>query len=401
MNEARSRPEALRRLRYKLIAVFAILNLYSFYDFMNRSMAITDQPILIVALAVSMLWILGIGRMSPHILTIYYVLAGSILYIVGGGLVEASTIIVYSIIAFFSDYISKLLVVGFGYRRTSIGIRGAVVGLSFVVLVVGLYVYVSVLIAGLSLNYLDELVKSTPALFQEFFNLFIDTRVGSLLFILLAVFITYFILNEYITNLIADAAPMPKATAIGRILNYLREEAGRILEGKDDYSKLLKHSSFFLMGFYIYVLFYPLLGLINSFYHGGFLGIIFASALWFGLSLIIYGLFTSKVFSSKQPSIPTLSRPFPLSLVVSTILLASYVMILFMAGLPLPDLLLRSLGFNGSWMGGYSYEDPVSRLYLSVSSGFYRYSYGYINYLEQAYLLFSKFIDEIIRFLWG
>ncbi len=403
MDPSTIRPGVIKRLKYKLLVAFLLLNIYPFYDLLNRAMSIIDPLMLLLVVGLTIIWVIGVYKLSPHILTIYYVLTGSVLYIISGGvLVEISTIIIYSIIAFFSDYISKLLIIGFGYRWTRVSLKGLIIGLGIVLLIAGSYIYVGLFVAGFSLNYVEEIIHTTPGLFQEFFQLFIETRIGSLFFTLLVIFLAYFILDEYITNLLSDIVPMPRSMALGRIVEFLKSEAELVFKGRDDFGKLFKRSSFFIIGFFIYLLFYPLLDYLMSFYHGGFLGFLFTGALWFGLSLLLYGLFLGKIYPSIiKTTPPKRGKPSPIWIIVPVALLAGYTFLLWIEGLPVVDLYLHSIGFEEGWFGMYNGIDHGSRLFLDLTVKYYYYSYNYIDKVRYAYLLFSKFIDEIIKFLWG
>lgn len=402
--ETARRVAVYKHYKYRILAAYLVFNFYPFYHFTTVALSLGEPLLSLLTLGLSVLWVVGIVRYSPHIITAYYVLTGSILFTASNGLlVEPSSILVFSIISFIGDYIGKLVVFGFGYRRISLRLSGIMICVLVLAGVVSAYTFIAYLAANLSIYIVDETIKTTPHIFMVFFKIFVDTRIGSLLVFIMMLFLAYYVLESYIDGILLDTLGMTPSFALHRIYEYVREEVKLLVGGKDSFVKLYVRSVFFIVGFFVFMFLYPIFDLMTSILDEGILAFILSGGLWFGASMIIYGVIRSKVMivgrAEIKPAeeIRVTKRP----LIFSIIILCAYLYVLWWEGIPVQSILLRSLGFSSEWMGIWTGRDIVSSNYLYFTSGFAYYSMLYINRVQQAYYTLSKVLDMIIKFLWG
>ncbi len=390
--------------RYRILIAYLVFNFYPLYYFITAALSLGEPIVSLFTLALSVLWVAGIMRYSPHILTAYYVLTGSILFAASNGLlVEASSILVFSIISFIGDYIGKLIVFGFGYRRISLRASGIVISIVVLMGLVSVYIFVAYLAANLSIYIVDEAVNNMPHIFMVFFKIFIDSRIGSLLIFILMLFLAYYVLESYIDGILLDTLGMSPSFALYRIYGYVKEEAKLLFGGKDSFVKLYVRSVFFIVGFFVYMFLYPIFDLVASMLGQGIPALIMSGGLWFGTSMFIYGVIRSRIMIVETPRIKPVGeiRVTKRPLIISIVILGAYLCVLWWEGIPVESILLRSLGLSGEWTGVWIGKDIVSSNYLYFTSGFAYYSILYINRVQQAYYTLSKVLDMIIKFLWG
>ncbi len=386
--------------RVYLLLIYFFVNIYPLYVLFEYILSIPNLfPKLILSL-LTIIWVIGVFKTSPHVLVVYYVLTGIILLVaIGGVYLSAQSIVVYALIAFLGDYFGRLLI-STGKRRTEVSLTGLLYSVFIFFFVISVYFLVSYITAGFALYIVDSIVSNTPILFQIFFNVFISSRIGSLVLFMFIVFIAYYILSEYITYVLMDTLLLSPSFALHRVINWVYSEAKKIILGKDDFQKLYSRSMFTLIGFYVYLLLFPLYGFIIDVIRS-FIGVIFASLLWFGLSLLLYGLMRGRFTLAYKPLKPVKLSVSKIPIILSSSLLIIYLVILYIEGLPVTQLLLRSIGLSNESFIYYSFRDVVSRTYFIATTYYYYYSQIYIDKLVEAYYWLNKIIEFIIKFLWG
>ncbi len=389
---------AYRHVKY-LQLIYLMVNIYPLYIILEAGLAIQNLLPRLLILALTVIWFAGVYRVSPHILIIYYVVAGILLIASGNIYITPQLVIAFTLLAFLSDYMGRL-VIGFKWRRTRISLIGLIATTGVLILVVGLYVYTSYMVAGLSNIFVEEIVSNTPSLFKVFFDVFISSRLGSLFVFVIIVFVSYYVLSEYITNTISDTILLTPSFALHRIIYWVKDEGYRIINGVSDFQKLYSRTFFIVISFYIYILLFPLYGLLLS-RISGWISYILSFAIWLLLSIIMHQAIRRKLIPTpKPPSIPRLkvSRA---PLIISIILLTIYIVILYVEKIPVFGIVLRSISLSGKSYIFYSLRDVVSRTYYMFAINYYYYSWIYIDKLSEAYQLLNKLLEFIIKFLWG
>ncbi|MCD6196380.1 MAG: hypothetical protein J7J82_06315, partial [Staphylothermus sp.] len=292
--------------------VLILLNIIPEYYFVRWSMSISDQYVKLALMTLVILWLYGILVKKIYYAGLAYTLT-SVILIAYNYDVETifTTCFASSIWLMLSiTLVSCIFEKGYKFKRI-FSLKGVLVTIILFVLIYGTYIYIAYYLAHLVYDTYMYVISITPYTFQKFYEVFITTRIGSIILLLLFIFIIYYILNNYITLLISDTIALNKEFAFHRVVDILQSEAKNIFLGKDPFQKLFARSFLLIIMFYLYGITYPLY---RSFYDFIYKFLSYFSLpqyvvllAWFGLlyvvSYIVYKTIYSRIISVIKPSV--------------------------------------------------------------------------------------------------
>ncbi len=411
----------IKRPVYLEKIVLIMLNIIPEYYFIHWSMSISDQYIKMILLALTILWLYGIAMKRIYYAGLAYTLT-SLALIAYNYDVEtvfttcfASSIwlmLSFTLVSYFSEK-------GYNFKRT-LSIKGVLLTIILFLVIYGTYMYIGYYLANLVFNTYNYIISITPNLFQKFYEVFITTRIGSIILLLLFVFIVYYILNNYITLLISDTIALNREFALQRIITSLRSEAKNIVLGKDPFQKLFASSFLYIIMFYLYGITYPfyrnfynfVYEFLSRFSLPEYLVLLIWFALLYIISYIIYKILYSKIISVIKPSVSktkynlrkltksTIWRPFYLFLFLLIVYATSIALIS-------PDeffgILMRSIGLDKSVNAFYHnyFLQFLTTQYIHYTYYLSQYLQNYILSIEEAYKVLTRLVKDIIEFIWG
>ncbi len=401
--------------------VLVLLNIIPEYYFVRWSMSISDQYIKLALMTLIILWLYGILLKKIYYAGLAYTLT-SVILIAYNYDVETifTTCFASSIWLMLSTtLVSYIFEKGYEFKRI-FSLKGILVTIILFLLIYGTYIYIAYYLAHLVYNTYMYVISITPHIFQKFYEVFITTRIGSIILLLLFVFIVYYVLNNYVTLLISDTIALNKEFAFHRVVSILQSEAKNIVLGKDPFQKLFARSFLFIIMFYLYGITYPLYrsfyDLIYKFFSYFSLPEYVVLLAWFGLlyvvSYVVYKIIYSRIISVIKPSVsrikhdlkktmqPKIWRPFYLFLFI----LVTYVTtIALISPSEFSGILMRSLGLGKNI--NIVYHNAFLRLltnqYIHYSYYLSQYIQNYILNIEEAYKILTRLVKDIIEFIWG
>lgn len=245
---------------YRLIylIIYFVLIVYPLYRIYEYAFYL-DQLFQTIVLGGLVLVFFAILYGAPDLIVIYYIIAGLVYrvnYVPGApGLHE---VIVYSIFILHADIVSKLVTLGFGYRK----IRASTKGIPFSVLIPAImivsYIMVAYYVANMFLLLTDNVIYSSE-LSRVVFSTFLSTRIGSLILFLLVIFGVFFVLSNFVTDVASDTIWLNPSYAKTKIVSWLRKEYRELVENRSWHQKIYTSAITTTFLFITMSLVYPIL----------------------------------------------------------------------------------------------------------------------------------------------
>jgi hypothetical protein len=404
-----------RFMRQIHVFIVFILNIY-FLDFYTRtSMLIRDPLIRIVSLILVVIWFIGLVFRKTYISNLYYVLVAGILIIENIG---SYNIIYYSLIACLwmplSSTLTDMILNRSINRKHNVSLKGIIIMLILLIGIYGVYVFSTYYVALLIRILFEYVIDYTPSIFQSFYNIFLSTRIGSLIMFVISLFIIYYVLDTYFVGLLSDILFLNKGFVINKIKSLLYNDALRIVKGKDVFQKIYVYSMLFIISFYMYGLLYPVLNMFRQIIHLSYIPEILWVMIWFSSSYMVYGLLYSRI---KNIVVPTISftgeirerikglrNNMLLSISLTPLLVYLALFLLLDRNLDtLYNVFMASLGFRKPIRFGIydHFTSTISYYYTYYSNMIINYIENYFYSVSQSYIRLSKLLKEFIEFLWG
>ncbi len=383
--------------------VFGLLNLYPLYLALTPLYVRSDIVSTVITLVSILLFILGVFKLDT-ITTIFSLVVPVITAIVLGVNYPVYTIVYYVIWVFISDYIVEIVFKEKTFTKWSIRLYSPLITIAIFTAIISIYLVASYYVSEAILNIYDYVVSNTPVMFQEFHKIFISTRVGSLLFIIIVLFILFYVFENYVYGVISDTLLLTKKLAKLRIYSLFKEELSNSLKMSGPINTLFMRTILFVIFYYVYGLLYPGLETISKWFMYHELFIIFYIITWFLVSFIVYAIIKKIVYRAltiqRKLVYPRISYK---SFYISLFLLVLYVsLIALLSSNDLGVMFYRA--FNSS-LGKPVYNGfltkEITRIYLNFSNKLYSYINWYVAHVVKAYNKLADIINKALKFLWG
>lgn len=386
--------------------VYGLMNLYPFYLVITMLLNVNDIITVIIAIVSSMIYILSVLKIDV-LTTIFSITLPFITVLVmsSDSPIHIHVIALYIFWILVSDYIVENLFKEKTRSKWYVKLYSPLTGFSIFIIFISVFIIVSYYVSQLILQIYEYIVLNTPVIFQEFYRVFIITRLGSLFFIIIIIFTLFYILENYLSGIISDTILLSTRLARSRILSLFREELYSNLRLKDPINTLFMRTTLFVIFYYVYGLIYPVLTIISKFFIYRELYIIFYLTIWFLLSTLTYTFIKRILYNiltvfPQNIVYPTRTyRSFYLSLILLTIYVVA---ITITSPQDLPIIFSGLLGLNrdNPVYKGYLTRE-ISRLYLDFSENLYNYINWYIGEVVKAYYVLTDIINRVLKLLWG
>jgi len=386
----------------KLLLVF--LNIYPLYVLVS-SLTSLDNIAIVLGIILSIIFFYwGILRLNIYYISISFIT----LAILNIGFKENYSIIYTLMICIIwlltSDYMIDIGVEAFRETLVKTKYSSLIISIMTPLIIIIIYLFLSYQIYLAISAYYSSITNTMPGLFKIFYEKFVSTRLGSILFIIISITIISYVLKNYITDLLADIIFIKKSSAIRKIFSTLREEFMDTINDKDYFHKLYMRTSYIAISFLLYGLTYPIIYLLTTLLRNYILGILMYFLTWYLLSLTIYRIVKTKLYQTRQDIKKLISiKPSFISFFTSLAALAAYIAILIMySNDAFTDILLTSIGIGEPKPFGRDlFTNNLSKAYISISDRFYFALIDYFNKVAESYIYLSDLIKKLFEFIWG
>ncbi len=240
------------------MAIYMILIIYPLYRILMyvTALDLLFQTILLGGLS---LVFIGIVLGMPEFIVIYYIIAGLVYkvnYVFGAP--GFHDIILYSIFILHADILSKMITIGVGSRKIRVKLWGIPFTIIVPVIIVGSYVALAYYVLNMFMGIVDNVIYSSE-LARIVFTTFLSTRIGSLMLFVFIVFAVFFVLTNYVTDLVSDTIWLNPSYARQRIIDWIKREYDELLKNKTWHQKLYTGAITTLLLFAVMSIIYPLL----------------------------------------------------------------------------------------------------------------------------------------------
>ena len=383
---------------------YGLLNLYPYYLLVSPLLTIESLYIYLIIILSVVLYVIGSLKYTPLYMIFSYLLVSAlgIVYVADNPVLN---ILVYILWLYLSEYLVEIMVKEKMSTRWFLKLSSIPYTVLVISSILGIYMITSYYLAQLVINTYDYVVESTIEVFQTFYRVFVTTRIGSLLFIVITLFIVYYVLDNYIYGLTSDLLRVKPLYALKKIRSIIEEEYVSIWLGRESSYQLFRRTLMFITFYYMYGLLYPLVNLLKKVFVFSELRMIFYLATWFVLSLLIYSILRRLFdqFMIPQPIKFQLGRPGFKAFYASLVILIMYVIVLFMlSGGVFWDILYTALSLNNPGPGGRDvFTSLITRYYLIYSEKIVDYIEYYVENVVNAYYELSILFNKLFKFLWG
>ncbi|MEM0380268.1 MAG: hypothetical protein QXP71_02945 [Desulfurococcaceae archaeon] len=359
----------------------------------------SDNMIAILLVLISIfLYITGCYKLNT-LLTYISILFAFIVQKIFLNIFNLNFFILNTIWIFLSEYFVELIL----REKTFIKINVRKVSLIYTLQVIAIliaYIILAIFVAHV-INYTyDQILNSTPMLLQLFYRIFIETRIGAIIFIVLIVYLTYLFMNEYIYGLINDLLFTTKKYVLDYARDFVYKEYEIIVNNDDSFNKIYRMILYSIVYMFLFPFFYILVEIFNL----GIQHFILLILINLGISYVIYYIINQfiKRFMNIEP---TISKPTNGSLLfkISLVFLIVYLFpIFYYSPQSSLDILFTAIGLNKPNSTRTSvFSNLVTNAYIELSRFFYDIMEKYVLYLTRTYNELLYLLEIIIRFIWG
>ncbi len=386
------------------VPLLLLLNIYPFYTLLEPILNIYDPYIYLSVPVIAFLYLYGFMRYSVYTVIISYILSG-ILLIVYIPNYPVQNIIYYVIWLLLTEYLIETLIKKNTIDREYVKPTAIPYSIFYISLLLVLFIGLSYYLSHIVIDLYENILENTIDIFQSFYNIFVSTRIGIVFFISITVFITYYILKNYIVDLISDLFLVKKEYALMKTKSLLLDMAREIYFGKDFFEKMYRRTILFLAMYLVYGIIYPLTELLTPYISIPILRYVLVFSIWFFLSTIIYVFIRARftrihVLDHQWIKGPRVSyKTFYLSIGLLTV----YISLLILLSLnSFPEIVSTALGFEeparsrGEW-----YPDYISNMYVEISYKIYYGIYSYFEKLSSSVKFLEDIVEKLFEFLWG
>ncbi|MEM1826350.1 MAG: hypothetical protein QXX35_06335, partial [Desulfurococcaceae archaeon] len=243
----------------------------------------SDNMIAILLVLISIfLYITGCYKLNT-LLTYISILFAFIVQKIFLNIFNLNFFILNTIWIFLSEYFVELIL----REKTFIKINVRKVSLIYTLQVIAIliaYIILAIFVAHV-INYTyDQILNSTPMLLQLFYRIFIETRIGAIIFIVLIVYLTYLFMNEYIYGLINDLLFTTKKYVLDYARDFVYKEYEIIVNNDDSFNKIYRMILYSIVYMFLFPFFYILVEIFNL----GIQHFILLILINLGISYVIY-----------------------------------------------------------------------------------------------------------------
>lgn len=347
-------------------------------------------------------WLMGVMSGNIELIVLSYIFSSITIFSLYG---FDHLIIIYTIsavlVVFITGSISPLI-----WQKAEVKMlysyRSFLISIILVSIIVAMYLGLSIVIANIVNNVYDVILATTPSLFQVVYMVFIKTRIGALIFVVVFILITYYLLKNYVRDVIIDIFLIRREHVSSRIRYLIENELNDTLNFKDFFSKYFFRTILFFIMYFMYGFLYPILKLFLPYKSLPLYTLWFA--LWFFSSLLIYMIMKRiirRLF--EKPYTPEKPRLSYMGLVFSSLLLIAYILALTIyAPNHLVDVTMKALGIEQtSKTVNNGFLDFINKSYIWFSDNLYSGMESYVEYLIEAYGFLEDVITDLFKLLWG
>lgn len=377
--------------------LFTILTVYPFFLLISPVLYSGNIFAVLVVLISIVFYIIGCIRFST--LIIYFsITVAVIVQRIFLNTFSSIILLLNTAWIFLSEYIVELVIKEKTLSSREISLSSIIYAIQIALMSLT-YVLIAVLIAS-TVNYMYEYVLSTaPRILQVFYAIFIETRVGAVLFTVLLLYSTFVFLNDYVYGLINDILFSTKKYVVDYANRFITEEYDNVINMNDWFGKFYRKIVFFIIVFTLFPIFYPLLEIMEF----RATPLILINFLNLAISYILY-YFINKYLRrimSTELRLTIRNESLLLKIFISMLLIYIVFMILLSPTSSL-DILATSISIKQpDPLRSDLFSKTISSIYNGFSETYYDISQKYVLYLNKSYSVFLEIIDKLIKFTWG
>lgn len=401
--------------RLSLIALL-ILNIYFLNTFINFSYLAKTSTTSTILFMLIILWFAGVLARKIYLTGLYYIMASGLLVFEGVAGFNIFIIAVFACIwLLVSNTIVDILLRRSYRRRHNLSLKGLVYSSVIILGIYSAYLFISYIVITAVVNIYSYIEASTPNIFRAFYEAFISTRIGSLIFFLLVIFTVYYVLDNFLTGLFSDTVFLNIDFVINRIRSIILVEARDLLRGNDPFQKIYVRTALFIIYFYVYGLVYPALSIIKKIIPITWLSYAVWIVILFTSSTMIYSFLSNRIKNTivprldySSPSLRTIrnsirSRKWFYASLLYLFLYIGFIYVINRDPAVIADLLATSLSLKEPINGGIRDQatNIITRYYTGFCNSLINYIENYFYSIGESYKVLSKLLKELTVFLWG